>query len=823
MLRDLCAAAAPFGASASVTEPRVVDVALPLPLQTAFSFRVPAGLPVPERGCRVLAPFGPRRVIGLALGPAASPPTRGLKDLLDVLDETSLVAPPLLDLAAWMADYYLAPPGECFRLVLPPAGLRASRAVVSLAEASLTPLPAKGQVSLLGDAASRDDQALLDALRAGPVRVSTLAGRLGCDPSARLLRLRREGRVRLEQDLDTPGFRIVRYAVLEQAGHVAKGRAQAAVLERLELLGGRVPVPELLRAHASWRGALQRLAEEGAVRLVEERELRQPEIAAGDVKLRPELTAGQQRVFEDLSPAVETSGFAPFLLRGVTGSGKTEVYFRAVEVALQAGRGALLMVPEIALTPLLVRAATARFGGTVSVLHSDLSSGERHDQWWRIREGLSRVVVGARSAVFAPLGDLGLIVVDEEHESAYKQDESPRYHARDVAVMRARLEGVPVLLGSATPSIESTANARRGRYVELTLPERIGAGGLAQVEIVDRREVLKGGGDAILTPPLLAALHERLRRGEQALLLLNRRGYATSLLCRECGTRAECPSCSVALTLHQGGRAALCHYCGHLVRAPTSCARCRGEYLRLQGYGTERVVEAVQAALPDARVARLDRDLAGRRGAVQQVLTEFEAGRIDVLVGTQMIAKGHDFPRVTLVGVIDADVGLGLPDFRSAERCFQLLTQVAGRAGRADLPGEVMLQSHLPDHYALQLARTQDYPAFYEAELEFRRGLSYPPAAALLNLVVRSQDGDEAAQHADALARALRAAAGSAFRVLGPARAPLARLRDEHRQQVLLKGQRVAMRAAVRAALQARFGAVRWPGIAVDVDPVSVM
>ena len=791
---------------------RVVDVALPLPLQVPFSYRVPVGLPLPLRGCRVLAPFGPRRVIGVALGAPSGPPARALKDLLDVLDETPLVAPPLLDLAGWMAEYYLAAPGECLRLVMPPAGVRASRAVVRLAQAPGASPPA-----------SEGDHDLLALLAEGPLTVSALARRLGRDPSARLLRLRREGRVAVEQDLRAPGFRLVRHALLERPDHHAQGKAQAALIERLELLGGRAPVPELLRGHASWRGALQRLVEAGAVRVVEERELRQPDLAPGDSKLRPEPTEGQERVLAELLPAVESGGFRPFLLHGITGSGKTEVYFRAVETALQAGRGALLLVPEIALTPLLVRAAAARFGATVSVLHSDLSPGERHDQWWRIREGESRVVVGARSAVFAPLCDPGLIVVDEEHESSYKQDEAPRYHGRDVAVMRARLEGAPVLLGSATPSLESFSNARRGRYVALSLPERLGAGGLPRVEIVDRREVLKSGADPILTPPLAEALARRLERGEQALLLLNRRGYATSLLCRECGAQAECPSCSVALALHDGGRTAQCHYCGHLARTPSACARCRGAYLRLRGYGTERVVEAVQAALPRARVARLDRDLAGRRGAVQQVLTSFEAGEIDILVGTQMIAKGHDFPRVTLVGVVDADVGLGLPDFRAAERCFQLLTQVAGRAGRADLAGEVILQSHLPDHYALQLARTQDYPAFFEAEWEFRRTMSYPPAAALLNLVVRAKDDQEALEHAGALARALRASCGSDFRVLGPARAPLARLRDEHRHQVLLKGRRAAMRAAVRAALQARFGRVRWPGVAVDVDPVNVL
>ncbi|MCG6924288.1 MAG: primosomal protein N' [Acidobacteria bacterium] len=535
------------------------------------------------------------------------------------------------------------------------------------------------------------------------------------------------------------------------------------------------------------------------------------------------LTGAQEEALQPVLAALSAGGARPFLLHGVTGSGKTEVYFRTIEAVLHEGRGALVLVPEIALTPLLVRAASARFGETVSVLHSELSAGERHDQWWRIREGGARVVVGARSAVFAPVENLGLIVVDEEHDSAYKQDESPRYHGRDVAVVRGQIEACPVLLGSATPSVESHANALKGKYARLRLPERIGDRNLPRVEVVDRRAMIKAGGDPILGPDLRSALAARLDRREQALVLLNRRGYATSLLCRECGQEATCPNCSVSLTLHRGGSRALCHYCGHDIRSPGVCPACRGVYLRLTGYGTEKVVEAVQAAVPTARVERLDRDRASRRGVLAQVLARFEAGEIDVLVGTQMIAKGHDFPRVTLVGVVDADVGLGLPDFRSAERTFQLLTQVAGRAGRGDVPGEVILQSHLPDHYALVFACAQDYDGFFEREMEFRQTMGYPPVAALVNVIIRSKDAGAGANAADALARDLRQSATGRFRVLGPAHAPLARIRSEHRFQVLLKGHRPSMRTAVRDALVARHGARRWPGVVVDVDALSVM
>ena len=786
---------------------RVVAVALPLPVQQGFSYRVPEALTLPERGARVLVPFAGRRVIGVVTGPGEA--VEKLKDVVDVLDEVPLVAPPLLDLAAWMADHYLAPPGECYRLLLPPAGVQASRAVARLA----APLPA----------VEPDPDPVLEALRAGPVRVSSLVRRLGRDPSARLARLRDAGLVVIEQQLEQPGFRQMQLAVLKQEQPSVRGSAQAEVVARLRQAGGRQRVAELVRDKPSLRAAVMRLAALGIVGLEAERDVRTPEILEGPGARSLTASGDQEQAIGRLETAIEGSGFRPFLLHGVTASGKTEVYFRAAERALARARGVLFLVPEIALTPMLARAAAARFGTTVSVLHSELSAGERHDQWWRIREGESRVIVGARSALFAPIPELGLIVVDEEHEGAYKQDESPRYHGRDAAVMRAKLEGATVVLGSATPSLESHANAVAGKYERLNLPSRVGPRGLPHVEIVDRRAVLKAGGEEILTPPLALALDERLTRGEQSLLLLNRRGYATSLLCRECGLQASCPNCSVALSVHGAGATSECHYCGYMARTATACTACKGEYLRLTGYGTEKVVEAVHAALPKARVARLDRDLARRRGAVGETLRDFEAGKIDILVGTQMIAKGHDFPNVTLVGVVDADVGLGMPDFRSAERTFQLLTQVAGRAGRGEQPGEVILQSHLPDHYALSLACEQQYEAFFEREMEFRRTMAYPPTTALVNLVLRSEDAAKAGREADAIARVLRVAAGRSFRVLGPARAPLARLRREHRWQILLKGRRAAMREAVRKALVDRYGPVRWPGAAVDVDPLSVM
>lgn len=789
-------------------KPDLVSVAVPLPFQAPFTYRLPEGIERPEAGCRVTVPFGQRQVVGVVVG-SATDPKGGVKvrDVTSVLDEAPLVPRPLLDLAAWMADHYLAPPGECYRLVMAPAGVRASRSVVRLVRPGAEP-----------------DDPVVQALLDKPLRLSTLARRLGRDPQAPVSRLRKAGVVAVEQALDAPGFRERQVAVLVEEGATATGSAQREALTRLKAAGGRAAVAELAQGAPSVRGAVTRLAEKGLVRLEQEREIRTPSaLPAVPGAEAVEPTEDQAAALQPLLEAALSGEGGPFLLHGVTGSGKTEVYFRTIETLLERGRGALVLVPEIGLTPLLVRAASARFGSTVSVLHSELSAGERHDQWWRIRDGDARVVVGARSAVFAPVADLGLIVVDEEHDGAYKQDETPRYHGRDVAVMRGHLEGCPVLLGSATPSVESHTNAQKGKYVGLSLPRRIGARRLPRVEVVDRRQMIKAGGDPILGPVLREALSHRLERGEQSLVLLNRRGYATSLLCRECGEQAECPNCSVSLTLHRGGSRAVCHYCGHDTRAPAACTACKGAYLRLTGYGTEKVHEAVRSALPDARVERLDRDRASRRGVLAQILSRFEAGEIDVLVGTQMIAKGHDFPKVTLVGVVDADVGLGLPDFRSAERTFQLLTQVAGRAGRGDVPGEVILQSHLPDHYALGFACAQDYAGFYEREMEFRRTMVYPPTVALVNVIVRAAQAAAGANEADHLARRLRQASAGKFRVLGPAHAPLARIKKEHRFQILLKGHRPAMREAVREALVERHGAQRWPGIVVDVDPLTVM
>jgi primosomal protein N' (replication factor Y) len=538
------------------------------------------------------------------------------------------------------------------------------------------------------------------------------------------------------------------------------------------------------------------------------------------------LTAEQSKALGRLETLASADRLHVALLHGVTGSGKTEVYLRLSAFVQSRSRTVLMLVPEIALTPAAAAFFRNVFADRVAVQHSGLSDGERHDQWQRIRRGDIDIVVGTRSAVFAPLPRLGLVLVDEEHDSSYKQEDSPRYNGRDVAIVRAQRAGALVVLGSATPSLETYHRATTGKYDHLTLERRVLDRPLATVTVVDMREEYAAGGpDVVLSRALIEGIGARLERGEQSLILLNRRGFATSVFCRQCAATIDCPNCSVSLVVHGDGpaRRARCHYCNYSARVPPTCPACAAPYMEQKGFGTERVEAEVKRAWPNARVARLDRDSVRRKGAVGALLSKLRDGAIDVLVGTQMIAKGHDFPKVTLVGVVSADVGLGLADFRASERTFQLLTQVAGRAGRGEQPGEAIVQTLYPNHYSIQLACRQDYPAFFERELQFRRAMRYPPLVSLVNIVVRAKTFAAAmSDAADIVARLTAGDPKGALRVLGPAPAPLGRLRGEYRAQVLIKGgNRTVMRETLVGALAG------CPDIArrtvVDVDPMSVL
>jgi primosomal protein N' (replication factor Y) len=514
------------------------------------------------------------------------------------------------------------------------------------------------------------------------------------------------------------------------------------------------------------------------------------------------------------------------LLHGVTGSGKTAVYLAGMHAVLQAGRSAILLVPEIGLTPAVAADLHQMFSGDVAILHSALTGPERAQQWHRIHRREARIVVGTRSAVFAPVQDLALIIVDEEQDASYKQEETPRYHARDVAVMRAKMAGATVVLGSATPSLESYFNATKKKYALIELPDRVEQRPLPQVELIDmRQEFQETGQEQVISRKLALEIGERLERGEQAMVLLNRRGYSPVVLCRACGQTLECQNCAIALTHHKRARRMECHYCGHTAPVPQKCLNCGSEYVYFLGTGSEKLEELLHAMFPKARIARLDRDTVRGHQDFERVLSAFHAGELDLLVGTQMIAKGHDIHGVTLVGVVGADMALGLPDFRAAERTFQLLTQVAGRAGRGETPGRVILQTYFPDHYAVQYAARHDFAGFCEKELRFRSWMHYPPYSALASVLIRSEKLDQALQWSGVLGKWFEKTRHPGIRVLGPAAAPIVRLKRDYRYHFVLKSPSREKLNGLLRALLAHAAEMRIPRtqLIVDVDALWLM
>ena len=738
---------------------RLISVAVPVPFLDLLTYGVPDSLPVPPVGARVRVPLGRRVVTGIVVGAnAAAPEGTEIRDVSEVLDREPFLPPTVVELCRWVADYYMAGVGDALAAALPPGAQR--------------------------KASSFKTQRVITATAHG----------LGLAASA--------------------------------------GRSTKQMLALKDLAGAPAGLPaSQLRERGFGSDVVARLVARGLATVRSEHDDRDPfESAAALTTVLPDpartLTTEQERAVEELIALAATGEFRVALLHGVTGSGKTEIYLRLADAVARSGRQVLIMVPEIALTPSVAAQFRGAFGCRVGIQHSGLSDGERHDQWQRIRRGEIDVVVGTRSAVFTPLPKPGLVIVDEEHDTSYKQEESPRYHGRDVAVLRGSREGTLVVLGSATPSMETYQNAAAGKYAHITLEKRVLDRPLAAVRLVNmREEYAEEGPDVVVSRDLVAGIEDRLGRGEQVLVLLNRRGYATAVFCRQCGDTFECPNCSVSLTVHKArsGWRARCHYCNYSIVVPTACRKCAAPYLQQAGFGTEKVEDHLRERFPQARIGRIDRDSVRRKGALTELLTRFAAGELDIVVGTQMIAKGHDFPRVTLVGVISADVGLGLADFRAAERTFQLLTQVAGRAGRGERTGEAVVQTLYPGHYSVQLACRQDYPAFFAHELKYRTGMRYPPLLAMVNVVVRGPTFDAAMGDAREMTRRLEpATAGGAFAILGPAPAPLGKLRGEHRVQFFLKGgKRAAMRDALRAVLAAMPEIRRR--VAVDVDPLTVL
>jgi primosomal protein N' (replication factor Y) (superfamily II helicase) len=841
----------PFAAKLRDVMPRYCDVALPVPLRSTFTYAVPSSLNGESLvGRRVVVPFRNRALVGVAIGESDRAPENAsrarIKPIAEFVDSRPALAGNLIRLGRWVSGYYLAPIGETFRAMLPPGvELRRDREY-SLTEAGRAHLAqlALSQGEAIPEA---EDLAFLRQFDARGLATSAQVrrwpggealaerlvprGLLHAREIARHRKGRRHTMVAWKVEPSEPPRPDRPSAALEKEEWVSRRsqRARAAeerVQEVLSATRGPLPLALLMEKARVSRAVIHGLEQKN--RLLTWDEPFPPDRDSWDTDFQPPanvLNSEQNHALAEIWRWMVVGQFTAGLLHGVTGSGKTEVYLGAIEAALSRGKSAIVLVPEIALTLWLGRLVRVRFGAGVAVLHSGLPDLERAREWWRVRHGEVRVVVGTRSAVFAPLDNLGLLIIDEEQESAYKQEETPRYNGRDVAVYRARLEGAVALLGSATPSLETYHNARAGKYRLLELTQRVANRPLAEVRIIDLREEFRRRHKATpVSEPLRAAVALRLEEKTQAMILINRRGYSWSLLCRSCGAFVECQNCSIALTYHKSRQRLVCHYCNFSIRPPHECPKCRAEYLYFVGDGAERVEEYLREQFPQARIARLDRDTVRTKRAYQQVLGAFAEGEIDVLVGTQMVAKGHDFQRVTLVGVVAADLALGRPDFRAAERTFQLLTQVAGRAGRGELSGEVLVETYFPEHYAIDYARQQDYVSFYEKEAHFRQMLHYPPFVALATVLVRDRHLEDAIRWSRALESCLAPFEERGVRVLGPAPAPLARLRRDYRFQFVLKSpERQALARALRSALD--FCAAKEipeTAVVLDVDPASL-
>jgi primosomal protein N' (replication factor Y) (superfamily II helicase) len=827
--------------------PLFCDVALAVPLDMVFTYAVPPGME-PVVGGRVLVPFRQQRMSGIVVELHDRPPQVKTKKVIEALDLSPVLDADLLKLGNWIADYYLAPLGEVFRTMLP-LSAEFKRAItyritdegrMALHLAGMSGSPARSKRTpeqQLVEFRVLDYLAERESVYEGTLRGATQAAKVLLNGMVRKKWIARED-VSAAQD----AARLVRVAVLlgmdtailtqssDRAPFTGKAKKlnenQRTLIEALAASGGRVPV-QALRGLDVPRTTLGTLVRHGLIDLVDE-----PQSFTSS-KLKPrqspfefEFNLPQKAALRKIGDAVASRKFAGLLLHGITGSGKTAVYLACMRQVLDAGRSSILLVPEIGLTPAVAADLHQVFGDEVAILHSGLSNAERAEQWHRIQRGEARVVAGTRSAVFAPVSDLALVIVDEEQDSSYKQEETPRYHARDVAVMRAKMAGAVVVLGSATPSLESYYNAKKGKYALVELPDRVERRPLPEVEIVDmRKEFQETGQEQVISRKLAEEIRERLAKKEQVMILLNRRGYSPVVLCRACGKTLQCKNCAVSMTHHKREHKMECHYCGHIERIPDKCAHCGSEYVYFVGTGSEKLEELLHGMFPQARIGRLDRDTVRGRDDFEHALNALNEGALDMLVGTQMIAKGHDIHGVTLVGVIGADMALGLPDFRAAERTFQLLTQVAGRAGRGNFPGKVILQTYFQDHYAVQFAAQHDFAGFYEKEQQFRAWMHYPPYSAIANVLIRSEKLEDALTWSGELGRWFEKTRHEGIRVLGPAAAPITRLKRDYRYHFILKSQsREKMNALLRAMLaEAAARKIPRTQVIVDVDAVWLM
>lgn len=796
----------------------IVDVAT-YHVDRSFDYAVPAEWhAVIEKGCRVKVPFGPRNVLGFVVGLKndTEVPANKIKPIAQILDIEPVFTEEMLKLAKWLKNETICYEIDALQVMLPSA-LRAKYEKMVKVQDEFASLPLEVQ-QIFG---KRQQVNFKEFERAGllpllkqliaekVVKVENIVKQQGNVKEVRM--------VKIAEDVQTLNI------ALQEATRAAK---QRALIEWMTSHVGETFSPQQIYEETAVSAAvLQAVIDKGAACFIQEEVYRDPFTKDVTRTQSLQLTTEQAVALEAISHSIDTQSASTFLLQGVTGSGKTEVYLQAIQQVLNNGKEAIMLVPEISLTPQMTERFRSRFGEMVAVMHSGLSVGEKYDEWRKIQQGKVRVVVGARSAIFAPFTNLGLIILDEEHESTYKQEDSPRYHARDVAIWRSQYYQCPVILGSATPALESYARAKKGVYTLLTLKQRALHQAMPTVYVADMREELQKGNRSMFSELLIEGIRSRLERQEQMVLFLNRRGYSSFVLCRDCGTVVQCPNCDISLTYHRTTEKLKCHYCGYEEHVPQICPQCQSEHIRYFGTGTQKVEEEIFKLFPEARVLRMDVDTTKHKGAHEEILQAFGEGQADILLGTQMIAKGLDFPNITLVGVLSADTSLHLPDYRAAERTFQLLTQVSGRAGRHDKPGEVVIQTYTPEHYAIELAKVQDYEPFYEREMFLRRRSGYPPYYFVALIQISHEDVMMAAEYAGRAADWLRGNLSPQVSIIGPTVASISRLQNRYRYQCLIKYKIEPNLIPVLQRLLAMYRA-EWikQGIlmTVDLDPSTI-
>ncbi|MEC1547072.1 primosomal protein N' [Bacillus rugosus] len=748
-----------------------------------FDYKIPDHLKgMIKTGMRVIVPFGPRKIQGFvtAVKEASDLSGKSVKEVEDLLDLTPVLTEELMNLSSWLSDKTLSFKITALQAMLP-AALKAKyeKELKIVHGADLPPqverLFSETKTLLYSDIPDHDTLKLIQKhVQKGSIDVTY---KVAQKTNKKMVR------------------HIQANASKEELSKQAEGLSRQAAKQQAllhffitEPEGVKIPAADLYKKTDASSATIKTLIQKGLLQESYEEVYRDPYQDKMFKKTEPlPLTDEQSAAFQPIRQTLDNDEHKVFLLHGVTGSGKTEIYLQSIEKVLAKGKEAIVLVPEISLTPQMVNRFKGRFGSQVAVMHSGLSTGEKYDEWRKIHRKEVRLVVGARSAIFAPFENLGMIIIDEEHESSYKQEEMPRYHAKEVAIKRAEHHSCPVVLGSATPTLESYARAQKGVYELLSLKHRVNHQVMPEVSLVDMREELRNGNRSMFSVELMEKLEETIAKGEQAVLFLNKRGYSSFVMCRDCGYVPQCPHCDISMTYHRYGQRLKCHYCGHEEPVPHNCPECASEHIRFFGTGTQRVEEELTKVLPNARVIRMDVDTTSRKGAHEKLLSAFGEGKADILLGTQMIAKGLDFPNVTLVGVLSADTTLHIPDFRSAEKTFQLLTQVSGRAGRHEKPGHVIIQTYTPSHYSIQLTKTHDYETFYQHEMAHRREQSYPPYYYLALVTVSHEEVAKAAVTAEKIAHFLKANCGADTKILGPSASPIARIKDRYRYQCVIK------------------------------------